>query len=115
MGHVLEAMLDLQTDPTAVTAAFGCHVVQCEADEILALYEDIGDSDDAVTKMKERILGFFDTPDPRTDPITRKLTEEDLTLSAKVAVALEVYIDTKNWTDWRIITKVGRIQRCVRW
>jgi L-arabinose isomerase len=95
MGHVLEAMLDLQTDPTAVTAAFGCHVVQCEADEILALYEDIGDSDDAVTKMKERILGFFDTPDPRTDPITRKLTEEDLTLSAKVAVALEVYIDTK--------------------
>ena len=38
MGHVLEAMLDMQTDPTAVTSTFGCHVVQCEPDEILREY-----------------------------------------------------------------------------
>ncbi len=30
MGHVLESMLDMHTDPTALTAAFGCHVVQVE-------------------------------------------------------------------------------------
>ncbi len=31
MGHVLEAMLDMHTDPTALTAAFGCHVAQMRA------------------------------------------------------------------------------------
>jgi len=30
-GHVLENMLDMQTDHTALTAAFGCHIVQTEA------------------------------------------------------------------------------------
>ena len=34
-GHVLENMLDMQTDHTALTAAFGCHIVQTEADELL--------------------------------------------------------------------------------
>ncbi len=28
-------MLDMQTDPTAFTAAFGCHIVQTEADDLL--------------------------------------------------------------------------------
>ena len=36
-GHVLESMLDMHTDPTALTAAFGCHVVQTEADDLLRL------------------------------------------------------------------------------
>ena len=30
-GHVLENMLDMQTDPTALTAAFGCHIVRDRA------------------------------------------------------------------------------------
>ena len=41
MGHVLEAMLDMQTDPAAVTAAFGAHVVQCEADQLLPIYREV--------------------------------------------------------------------------
>ena len=42
--------------------------------------------------MKKRILGFFDTPDPVSDPWTEKLTDHDLDVAAKAAVALEKFI-----------------------
>jgi L-arabinose isomerase len=92
MGHVLEAMLDMHTDPTAVTAAFGCHVVQCEPDEILRRFRALSSADPAVREMKERILAFFDTPDPVSDPLTGKLTTPDLEQAARVAVALEAFV-----------------------
>ena len=79
MGHVLEAMLDMQTDPAAVTAAFGAHVVQCEADELLPIYRGIDPAGVEVAEMKRRILAFFDTPDPVSDPLTEKLTEASAT------------------------------------
>ena len=93
MGHVLEAMLDMHTDPTAVTAAFGSHVVQCEPDEILRHYSD--DFATEIEAKKQEILGFFDTPDPKSDPITTKLTDKDLHVAAKAAVALEKFIADK--------------------
>jgi L-arabinose isomerase len=46
--------------------------------------------------MKERILNFFDTPDPKSDPITEKLTPADLETSAIIAVTLEKYIQAKS-------------------
>ena len=76
LGHVLEAMLDMHTDPTAVTAAFGPHVVQCEAAEIEAYYADVPAPE--LDGKKREILDFFDTPDPVSDPVTVKLTEGDL-------------------------------------
>jgi L-arabinose isomerase len=93
MGHVLESMLDMHTDPTAVTAAFGAHVVQCEPDEILRHYRDEHEAE-IETKIRE-ILDFFDTPDPKSDPITTKLTDKDLHVAAKAAVALEKFIADK--------------------
>jgi L-arabinose isomerase len=93
MGHVLEAMLDMHTDPTAVTAAFGCHVVQCEPDEILAHYRTTEAA--AVERKRSEILGFFGTPDPGSDPIATRLTDEDLATAARVAVALEAFIDER--------------------
>jgi len=93
MGHVLESMLDMHTDPTAVTAAFGCHVVQCEPDDILRHYRD---ADHAVVQAKrEQILSFFDTPDPVSDPLTTKLTSDDLDCAARAAVALDAFIAEK--------------------
>ena len=89
MGHVLEAMYDMQTDPTAVAAAFGCHVALCEPDEILKHY--LEDDKEAVEAMKKRILSFFDTPDPVSDPVTQKLTDKDLDVAARAAVALEKF------------------------
>ena len=96
LGHVLEAMLDMHTDPTAVTAAFGCHVVQCEAEQMMPIYRNIDPLDPEVKLMKERILSFFDTPDPKSDPITEKLTDADLETSAVIAVTLEKYIQAKS-------------------
>jgi len=96
MGHVLEAMLDMQTDPTAVTAAFGAHVVQCEPDEILCEYMKLSERDEAVSGMSRRILDFFDTPDPVSDPLTTRLTEADLLIASRAAVALERFIAKKH-------------------
>ena len=94
LGHVLESMLDMHTDPTAVTAAFGPHIVQCEAAEMEAFYGNVSEMD--LETKKREILEFFDTPDPISDPVTEKLTEGDLTIGAKAAVALEKFVDAKN-------------------
>ena len=94
MGHVLEAMYDMQVDPTAVSRTFGCHVALCEPDEILPFYREPERA--AVEAMKKRILDFFDTPDPVSDPWTEKLTARDLDVAAKAAVALEKFIAKRN-------------------
>ncbi len=94
MGHVLEAMLDMHTDPTAVTRAFGSHVVLCEPDEVLTEYRRVDPA--VVARKKEEILGFFDTPDPVSDPITSKLTDADLEQAARAAVALDGFIASRS-------------------
>ena len=94
MGHVLEAMYDMQVDPTAVSRTFGCHVALCEPDEIMPFYREPVASD--VEAMKKRILSFFDTPDPVSDPWTEKLTAHDLDVAAKAACALEKFIAKRN-------------------
>ena len=94
MGHVLEAMYDMQVDPTAVSRTFGCHVALCEPDEIMPFYRTPDSA--AVDEMKKRILEFFDTPDPVSDPWTEKLTDHDLDVAAKAAVALEKFIEKRN-------------------
>jgi len=94
MGHVLESMYDMQTDVVALTRTFGLHAVQCEPDEVLKHYAD--PDRDAVEAMKEKILGFFDTPTPVSDPITEKLTPEHLEIAATAAVALERFIEEKD-------------------
>lgn len=90
IGHPIEAMLDMHTDFTMVTAHFGLHVVQYEAHEIVNRYKAV--SAQEVNATKKRILRFFDTPDPVSDPISQKLTEGDLEVSAKAAIALENFV-----------------------
>ena len=94
MGHVLEAMYDMQVDPTAVSRTFGCHIALCEPDEILPYYREPDAA--AVDAMKKRILSFFDTPDPVSDPWTEKLSARDLDVAAKAACALEKFIATRD-------------------
>lgn len=94
MGHVLEAMYDMQVDPAAVSRTFGCHVALCEPDEILPFYREPDIQD--VKSMKKRILDFFDTPAPVSDPWTEKLTDKDLDIASKAAVALEKFIGKRN-------------------
>jgi L-arabinose isomerase len=86
-GHPIEHMLDMQTDQTAMVAAFGCHVVQTEADDLLAVSRDITSID--LEAKEAEILRLFDTPDPGADPLTEKLTAAHLQQAARSAVALD--------------------------
>lgn len=76
IGHPLNAMLDMHTDATMLTSFFGCHIVQCEANEIVTLFEQA--TEEEIQKVENIILDFFDTPDPVSDPIAVKLRKEDL-------------------------------------
>jgi L-arabinose isomerase len=50
----------------------------------------------AIAQTEARILEFFDTPDPGSDPITRRLTARDLNVAARAAVALERFVAEKD-------------------
>ncbi|MCC6165555.1 MAG: L-fucose/L-arabinose isomerase family protein [Acidobacteria bacterium] len=89
-GHPIEHMLDMQTDQAALTAAFGCHIVQTEADDLLSLAAAV--TDEEVRRKVDEILALFDTPDPGADPLTRRLTDEDLEVAARVAATLERFV-----------------------
>ena len=93
-GHPIEHMLDMQTDQTALTAAFGCHVVQTEADELLKSESAVTEEETEAKKVE--ILNLFDTPEPKSDPITEKLTEQDLRAAARVAVTLDKFVDAND-------------------
>lgn len=90
-GHVLESMLDMHSDPTAFTAAFGCHIVQTEVDDLVRLGRTVTPPE--IEAKHQQILDLFDTPDPKSDPITCKLTDDDLQLATRVAVALDKFVD----------------------
>ena len=92
-GHPIESMLDMHSDPTMLTAAFGCHIVQTEAEDILEHFYKV--KEEEIERHKLSILDFFDTPTPVSDPITRKLTDEDLQMAAKVSIALERFVEKK--------------------
>ena len=93
MGHTLEAMLDMHSDHSMFTAHFGLHIVQTEAEDVMQHYRDVTDKD--VELKKRDLLEFFDTPDPVSDPDTLKLTDEHLDTAARVAVALDRFIQEK--------------------
>lgn len=93
IGHPIEAMLDMHTDFTMITAHFGAHVIQCEPHEIVTQYDKVTDAE--IDAAKERILDFFDTPDPISDPISEKLKEADLITAARVTKALEKFVKEK--------------------
>lgn len=90
-GHPIEAMLDMHTDQTALTAAFGLHVVQTELDDLVRLARTVTGNE--IAEKEAEILAMFDTPDPVSDPLTRKLTASDLQNAARMAVALDKFVE----------------------
>ncbi len=82
-GHPIEAMLDMHSDQTAFTAQLGMHIVQTEVDDLLV--EQSKATKDEIEAKKREILDFFDLPDPKSDPITRKVTDADLYPAARAA------------------------------
>ncbi|MEQ8556016.1 MAG: L-fucose/L-arabinose isomerase family protein [Cyclobacteriaceae bacterium] len=94
IGHPINAMLDMHSDATMLTSFFGSHIVQCESNQLMKCYEQV--TEEEVKSMENRILDFFDTPDPVSDPISMKLRDEDLRVAAHVSVALENFVKENN-------------------
>lgn len=93
LGHPLNAMLDMHTDITMLTSAFGCHITELEANELLYFYHQV--TEEEITSGKNSILGFFDTPDPVSDPISLKLRDSDLVTASRIYIALRHFIEEK--------------------
>ena len=96
MGHTMEAMYDMHADPTAISAAFGLHVPLLEVDDVIDLYNTVTESEiqDKIAVIDEE----FDMPEPKSDPITSKLTDDDKYQAAKSAVALDKLVEKYNLT-----------------
>ena len=96
LGHTYEGMYDMHTDPTAFSAAFGSHVKMLEMCELMAHLETVTDEEikEKCTEIREK----FKICDPSVDPITDYVHDEDLELSAKIAVALDKLVDANKLT-----------------
>lgn len=91
LGHTYDGMYDMNTDPTAFSAAFGAHVKMLEMCE---LAEDVRSVTEAEAKeMTDRIRVTFDIREPSNDPLTDYVEDRDLVLAAKCAVGLEKLVD----------------------
>lgn len=96
MGHALEAMYDMHADPTAVSAAFGLHVPLLEVDDVLELYDTV--TEEEIAEKIRVIDAEFDMPEPKSDPVTQRLTDEDKYQAAKSAVALDKFVEKYSLT-----------------
>jgi len=96
LGHTMEAMYDMHADPTAVAAAFGLHVPLLEIDDVVEVYKTV--TEEEIQEKIKVIDAEFDMPDPKSDPVTLKLTDEDKHQAAKTAVALDKFIEKYNLT-----------------
>ena len=96
MGHTMEAMYDMHTDPTALSAAFGLHVPLLEVDDVLEVYNTV--TEEEIQAKIKVIDEEFDMPEPKSDPVTSKLTDEDKYQAAKSAVALDKFVEKYNLT-----------------
>ena len=96
LGHTYEGMYDMHTDPTAFSAAFGSHVKMLEMCELMAHLETVTDEEikEKCTEIREK----FKICDPSVDPITDYVHDEDLELSAKIAVALDKLVEKNKLT-----------------
>ncbi|MCQ2433417.1 MAG: L-fucose/L-arabinose isomerase family protein, partial [Clostridia bacterium] len=91
LGHTYDGMYDMNTDPTAFSAAFGAHVKMLEMCELAEYVE--GASEDAVRARIGEIRTIFDIREPSNDPLTDFVRDEDLILAARCSVGLDTLIE----------------------
>jgi len=83
MGHYYSGMLDIMTDVTLVSIAFGTHVEIVEVDELSKMAAEVGDR--AIAGRMEKIRQQFDVqPD---------CPEEELRRAARTSVALDGFVE----------------------
>ena len=96
MGHTLEAMYDMHADPTAISSAFGVHVPLLEVDSVAKIYTEV--TEEEISEKIALIDREFDMPEPKSDPVTMKLTDDDKYRAARDAVALDKFVEQNNLT-----------------
>jgi L-arabinose isomerase len=82
MGHYYSGMLDIMTDVTMVSIAFGTHAEIVEVDELSALAAEVKDSD-----VDRRVEEFFAAFDVQAD-----CPPEELRRAARTSVALDAFV-----------------------
>jgi len=85
MGHYYGGMLDIYSDLTLQSAAFGTHIEMLEVDELSALRREVSDAEIAA-----RVGLFRDDFDVQDD-----CSEEELARAARTSVALDRLISEK--------------------
>jgi L-arabinose isomerase len=89
-------MYDMNTDPTAFSAAYGAHVKMLEMCE---LAEYVHGATEAEVKARiDDIKQIFDIREPSNDPLTDYVHDEDLELAARCSVGLDKLIDVNGLT-----------------
>jgi len=96
LGHTYDGMYDMNTDPTAFSAAFGAHVKMLEMCE-LSEYVDGASEADVRLRIGE-IRDIFDIRDPSGDPLTDFVRDEDLELSARCSLGLDRLVEENGLT-----------------
>ena len=91
LGHTYDGMYDMNTDPTAFSAAFGSHVKMLEMCELVEYIDEASDTD--VREKVGEIRSVFDIRTPSADPVTGFVTEEDLIWTAHCALGLETLVE----------------------
>jgi L-arabinose isomerase len=83
MGHYYSGMLDIMTDVTLVSIAFGTHVELLEVDELSALCAKASESE-----IARRVAEFDDAFDVQPD-----CAKEELRRAARTSLALDRFIE----------------------
>ena len=96
MGHTLEAMYDMHADPTTISSAFGVHVPLLEVDSVAKIYTEV--TEEEIAEKIALIDREFDMPEPKSDPVTMKLTDDDKYRAARDAVALDKFVEQNKLT-----------------
>jgi L-arabinose isomerase len=82
MGHYYSGMLDIVTDVTQISIAFGTHVELLEVDELSALSAEAGEAD-----IARRVNEFHATFDVQPD-----CPAEELRRAARTSIALDAFV-----------------------
>ncbi len=82
LGHYYSGMLDIMTDVTLLSIAFGTHMELLEVDELSALCAEVGDS-----RIEHRIGEFYSAFDVQPD-----CAPEELRRAARTSVALDTFV-----------------------
>ena len=82
MGHCYSGMLDIMTDVTLVSIAFGTHVELLEVDELSELAAAVGE--DAIARRIDEFQSSFD--------VQADCAAEELRRAARTSVALDAFV-----------------------